>query len=249
MNKRKSFSVSIPEPCHERWSAMTPAEQGRFCHSCQHQVIDFSKMTDAQIVSYLSKQQGRVCGRMLNFQMNRNLLPPKVETISWWRKMVAFVIFVFSFGTLKAQETTTQEPIAETVLTDSIPPVQKTDSSQMKLITIRGKIVDKTDKEPMFGCRVMLAGSEEKAVSDFDGKFVITVNKEINDTSQLVLLIRNLGQETRIVVVNPDEFIEIELEVMIYETITVGMIVRRPIHNEFGFGTTIRFDRFGRRVD
>jgi len=249
MSRDISFSVNIPEPCNERWSEMTSTEQGRFCKACQHQVIDFTKLTDAQIVAYLSKQQGRVCGRMQNFQMNRNLLLPQIESKSWIQKMIAFVVFMLSFGTIKAQEATSAEPIVETVLSDSIPPVQKTDSIQTTQITIRGRIVDKSDMEPIFGCRVMVFGNEEKALSDFDGKFEITVNKEINDTSQLVLLIRNLGQETKVVVVNPDEYIEIELEVEIYETITVGMIVRRPIQYEFGFGTTIRFDRFGRRVD
>lgn len=249
MSKDISFFVNIPLPCNESWSEMTPTEQGRFCQSCQHQVIDFTKMTDAQIVAYLSKQQGRVCGRMQNFQLNRNLHPAKVKPISWWQKTVAFVAFIISFGTIKAQETTSAEPIVETVFSDSIPPVQKTDSIETTQITIRGRIVDKSDKEPIFGCRVKVLGNEDKALSDFDGKFEISVNREVNDTSQIVLLIRNMGQETRIVVDNTEEYIEIELEVEIYETITVGMIVRRPIQYEFGFGTTIRFDRFGRRVD
>lgn len=123
MKRTSTFSVTIPQPCNERWSEMTPTEQGRFCQSCQHQVIDFTKMTDAQIVRYLTKQQGRVCGRMQNFQLNRNLLPPQIETKSWLQKMIALVAFIMSFGTIKAQETTSAEPIVETVLYDSIPPV------------------------------------------------------------------------------------------------------------------------------
>lgn len=247
MKRSATFSVSIPEPCHERWSEMTPAEQGRFCHSCQHQVIDFSKMTDAQIVSFLSKQQGRVCGKMQNFQMNRNLLPPKVETISMWQKMVAFVVFLFSFGTLKAQETTAQEPIAETVLTHSIPPEQKADSSQMKLITIRGKIVDKTDKEPIFTARVIVVGTEAKALTDFDGQFSFTIARHVNDTSEITLHVRYLSAETRITITNPGEEVIIELDLEIIESISVGIIIQAPV--DFDFGTTIRFDRFGRRED
>lgn len=247
MNKRKSFSVSIPEPCYERWSEMTPAEQGRFCHSCQHQVIDFTKMTDAQIVSYLSKQQGRVCGRMQNFQMNRNLLPPKVETITWWQKIVAFVVFVFSFGTIKAQEVTSHEPIIETVFSDLIPPVQKVDSSQMKQITIQGKIVDKTDKEPIYAARVVVVGSEAIALTNFDGQFLFTIERHVNDTSAITLHVRYLGQETRITISNPDEDVFIELDMVIIESMTVGIIIYAPV--DFDFGTTIRFDRFGRRED
>jgi hypothetical protein len=247
MKRTSTFSVTIPQPCNERWSEMTPTEQGRFCQSCQHQVIDFTKMTDAQIVRYLTKQQGRVCGRMQNFQLNRNLLPPQIETKSWLQKMIALVAFIMSFGTIKAQETTSAAPIVETVLYDSIPPVQKADSLENKHISIRGRIVDKSDKEPIFGCLTMVVGSEEKAVSDLDGKFVISVNKAINDTSQVVLLIRKMGLETRVVIVNPDEYMEIELEII--ELFTTGIIIQQPFFEEFNFGKTIRFDRFGHRID
>ena len=44
MSKDK-FQVSIPDPCTQAWSDMTPAEGGRFCAHCQHEVIDFSLMT------------------------------------------------------------------------------------------------------------------------------------------------------------------------------------------------------------
>ena len=75
----KPFMITIPEPCHENWNAMTPVEKGRFCASCATAVMDFSTMTDAQIQSYLSKSGSNVCGRFEQSQVNRALEVPKKE--------------------------------------------------------------------------------------------------------------------------------------------------------------------------
>ena len=47
----RSLTLTIPEPCHESWATMTPAAQGRHCAACAKTVVDFSRMTDAQVVA------------------------------------------------------------------------------------------------------------------------------------------------------------------------------------------------------
>ena len=66
MNK---YFLQINEPCHQNWDAMTATEQGKFCNSCNKQVIDFTTFTDAQIVAYVEKANGNLfCG---NFEANQ----------------------------------------------------------------------------------------------------------------------------------------------------------------------------------
>ena len=68
------ISIRVPKPCSENWEAMTPAEKGRFCASCQKMVVDFSVMTDAQIVAVFEKQAGELtCGRFQIAQLEREL--------------------------------------------------------------------------------------------------------------------------------------------------------------------------------
>ncbi|WP_222165953.1 hypothetical protein [Edaphocola aurantiacus] len=43
---------------------MLPEEKGKFCLSCQKSVVDFSSMSDAQIVRVLEQSSGAICGRM-----------------------------------------------------------------------------------------------------------------------------------------------------------------------------------------
>src|SRR5215211_4115802 len=67
------LKLHIPEPCHENWQNMTQQEQGRFCGSCQKTVVDFSVMTDKEILGYFSKSSQHVCGRFTNDQLNKEL--------------------------------------------------------------------------------------------------------------------------------------------------------------------------------
>ena len=86
------FSIQIPSPCHEDWNQMLPAEQGRFCQSCEKTVVDFSQMSDEQVLSYFKlKQQNseRVCGRFRAEQVSK---PVQIQWQSWPRSLQRFAM-------------------------------------------------------------------------------------------------------------------------------------------------------------
>ena len=70
------LNLSIPKPCHENWDTMLPNEKGRHCFSCQKTVVDFTKMTDTQIINFFQKYKSSTCGRFLETQLNRPILLP-----------------------------------------------------------------------------------------------------------------------------------------------------------------------------
>ncbi len=88
---KTTLHISIPEPCHEDWSNMTPTQCGAFCKACQKEVIDFSQMSEAEIVDRLSKASGRVCGRITANKLNRELVryEPDNAWYSWKKWAVA----------------------------------------------------------------------------------------------------------------------------------------------------------------
>jgi hypothetical protein len=58
------FQVKIPNPCPENWNAMTPDKEGRYCHSCNKVVVDFTVMTTDEIKNYFKQVSGTgTCGR------------------------------------------------------------------------------------------------------------------------------------------------------------------------------------------
>lgn len=82
---KRTATIQIPTPCHERWEAMHPAKNGRFCDSCAKNVVDFTAMSDAQIFEHFKNSTGNLCGRFTNTQLNRPLVyevPPKSNTFN-----------------------------------------------------------------------------------------------------------------------------------------------------------------------
>ena len=50
--------LHIPTPCHEDWNKMTQSEKGKFCNACSKQVVDFTLMSDQEVLNYFSKTSG-----------------------------------------------------------------------------------------------------------------------------------------------------------------------------------------------
>jgi hypothetical protein len=72
--KPSSFTIRIPEPCHEDWNAMQPDARGKFCGSCSKSVFDFSTKTDAEIGEILMHYKDqKICGHFKASQVNRPL--------------------------------------------------------------------------------------------------------------------------------------------------------------------------------
>ncbi|HMK26615.1 MAG TPA: carboxypeptidase-like regulatory domain-containing protein [Chitinophagaceae bacterium] len=91
----KQLQLSIPTPCHENWDAMTPSEKGKFCGSCQKQVVDFSNMSDRQVAEFFKKPStGSVCGRFMTDQLERDIEIPK-KRIPWLKYFFQFAIPAF----------------------------------------------------------------------------------------------------------------------------------------------------------
>lgn len=70
----QQIQLSIPEPCHEDWQNMNPTEQGRFCNACSKQVVDFSTMSDREVLNYFATiKNEKVCGRAYPDQLERTI--------------------------------------------------------------------------------------------------------------------------------------------------------------------------------
>ena len=65
----KNAVLHVPNPCSQEWNKMTPQEKGRFCGSCNKTVVDFTKMENEEILSYLKNQPGKTCGYFLPHQV------------------------------------------------------------------------------------------------------------------------------------------------------------------------------------
>ena len=61
--KYQPLHLSIKKPCSENFGAFRPTDTGGFCSSCQKDVIDFTKMSEAEVLAYFENRQEKTCGR------------------------------------------------------------------------------------------------------------------------------------------------------------------------------------------
>ncbi len=96
----KHIQLYIADPCHENWDNMTSIEKGKFCDSCQKQVIDFTKMSDRELAQFFKKpilslsKDGSTCGRFMKDQLDRSIEIPR-KRIPWVKYFFQFLLPAF----------------------------------------------------------------------------------------------------------------------------------------------------------
>lgn len=94
-----SFMINIPEPCSEDWNKMDVVDDmHRHCSACERTLVDFSVMSDDELVIFFKQNNGKVCGRFRKDQTNRNLtqLPEKTFKAKWWKAAALLPLSLFS---------------------------------------------------------------------------------------------------------------------------------------------------------
>ena len=99
----------LDKDCPADWEAMSVTEQGRFCGLCQKEVVDFSKMSDELLVSFLTNPQNwrSSCGQFTDEQLEKGIkIPEKMQQKMWQRAAAILIVGLTATGaplTLYAQ--------------------------------------------------------------------------------------------------------------------------------------------------
>lgn len=233
----KKIALSIVEPCHENWDKMTPEDKGRFCGSCQKQVIDFSIMSDSQVAQFFKKPStGSVCGRFMTDQLNREIEIPR-KRIPWVKYLFNFMLPAFFISKASAQNNigkskpenidtihtaiTTEFRTLGMVLPKTIEPLMGDTTIVNAPVTdtknIKGKIVSENG-EPVSFASIQIGTSLSGYVADENGEFII---KENVIKENEILLISAIGYESKKVVINKNEKV---LNVVLASNLVMGEI-------------------------
>lgn len=100
------LQIHIPTPCHENWDAMTPEAKGRFCSSCAKVVVDFSVMTDNEVLNFLKNNKGSTCGHFTSDQLDRPIIETQLQPKRTWRYWLASIASLFVMLQRSAAQTT-----------------------------------------------------------------------------------------------------------------------------------------------
>lgn len=176
----KKIQISIPKPCSEDWSKMTPTERGRFCAMCTKEVVDFTKMSDEQLAKYISHSENSICGHIRKNQLNRAidiLGEPKsqIQCRPWFERILAATVFLFTLGSVKGQSQPNVNVVSQNQLTSighqSEQTISKPDESTSHEIILRGVVFDSLNNEPLPFANVVCNSFSAAASTDINGVF------------------------------------------------------------------------------
>lgn len=197
----KSVLLKVAKPCHENWNNMTPMEQGRFCGSCQKMVVDFTHMSDKELLDHISKAAGQsVCGRLAGNQLNRNITVTKNKRFSWtyvWNLLLATFLVTESYA--QEQPVATKKPevqlpnLSPTIGTFAVKQPDPVPSKE-----ISGIIIDQDSKEPIAGATIMIKGTAKGTVTDSLGRFKLMAD----DKSTVTLEVSHFAFEAQTIKLN-----------------------------------------------
>ena len=177
------MKISIPKPCNENWNEMIPEQQGAFCKVCSKVVVDFSNMTDEEVIRYFEKKkEEKTCGRFRLSQLSPYELKINLRSVAAqksFRKIFTASLFII-FSSLFVCKSDTGEPMmfnvvaVDTIDTASLGPrpdsILITDTASLPqfnstqihttttgIISVVPKTVDEVDTTKLTGDSVVSA--------------------------------------------------------------------------------------------
>ncbi|MCO5934472.1 carboxypeptidase-like regulatory domain-containing protein [Mucilaginibacter sp. RB4R14] len=167
-------SIAISQPCHENWNQMTSVDQGRHCDSCSKTVIDFTVMSNNEVINYFAKH-GNLCGRFSEQQLvglNNYLVIDEKPHFSW-KKLALAAAVTSLFTTVKAQTTVTigRVAVSQFVSTDR----NITLPNSIAYRVVKGKIIADDDNSILPGVSIRIKGTNQGTVTNAAGEFILRV--------------------------------------------------------------------------
>ena len=210
--KKRTTRLTIPDPCGEDWDNMQPTKCGSYCGVCEFEVIDFTKMSDRQLVNYFeekTKTKDKVCGKFRETQLNTDIII-RENSSAWLLKFKQIMLGLF-LGMSLPSVLKAEKPKVVLVKSDEIDTKGtncKTDSIPNK---IEGIVLDENG-EPMFGASIVLdfPNSKISTSTNFDGRFELEIPPKYRNDSTIIT-IRYIGYLDKQVKVCNNIFYEIYL--------------------------------------
>jgi hypothetical protein len=161
---KTNIQMEIPVPCHEDWNHMIPTAEGRFCNHCEKVVVDFSTMSDKEVLNYFQHHSGRICGRVSSAQLKKPDIKPLNRRLRFFLYVFALSFLLHSTEPLFAQDSTTDS----TLTTHSVSSI------------VKGKVIDDKN-QPLDFATVQLLKNDVvvgRSCSDLNGRFIIALPEQ-----------------------------------------------------------------------
>lgn len=219
---KNNFQLNIDSPCSEDFNSFSPTKKGGFCDSCKKEVIDFTKMTSDEIITFLNKKKD-VCGRFKQEQLNSNyqVATNRKSFFGFLSGIGMACVAFFTSSNLQAQEIKNQNQTDDNNTTTE-------GNIEQQYFTVKGVVVD--DLGPIPGTNVVLEGSKINTTTGYEGEFIFPEKLKKGD----VLLFSFVGMDSKKVVIdgsNTNLIIELKVNMAVCDYLVIGKVAKKGVYS------------------
>ena len=205
---RQSYILKIDKPCGQEWSSMTKTDIGKFCAHCSKTVVDFTQLTDNEVLQIIERNSGKLCGRLTQEQLNRVIQLHQPTNNSRLYKILAGLLFVGTSENLLATDNQKlqQDNVSIVVNNTNIQSTEiKSEPTTDSLKNVvQGLVIDAKTKEPLPFASVLIKDTKTGTTTGLDGKFKLVIPDNFV-TDKIYLVIAYVGYERTEIVINKND--------------------------------------------
>ncbi len=231
MKKQQKYILKVNNPCKQEWASMTKTDIGKFCSYCSKTVIDFTKLTDSEIIQIVEQNSDKLCGRLTKQQLNRPLKINQPTNGSQLYKILGGLLLVGTTeNSLATNQLFPQTEIVSVTENETLPVQQVKPEEELKTEdslknVIQGIVLDSRTKEPLPFTIVFIKNTEIQVMTDFDGKFKLIIPDNLLKRV-MSLMITPLGYEKTEIVIRKEDLPIVEKTIIVSEEqILIGAII------------------------
>ena len=236
----KYIHLQLQNPCNEQWKGMQHNATGAYCSSCNKNVVDFTGMSDNQLIEFFINRKERICGRFDPDQLCRPIEIPSKKTP--WLKYFFQISLPALMLSYKAN--------AQRIFNKFKEPVMLTENKNRYSlsVTIKREVSGMVKGEngiPVSFASVIIKGTKEGTAADIYGSFRLVLKNQ-----QDTLEISAVGFETKQIQV-ADTMDVIELKVALSENINLDGISVKSNAKRYALGGvmhTVRVQNFWKNL-
>lgn len=183
MKSNEIKGIKIGFSCSEEWSKMDKIGQDRHCRSCDKMVVDFSSLSNEQILRYFKNRKGvKTCGRFEKNQLknlNQELVSSAQSHYSDTFKPLVLAAAITTTVACSSTKESSYNYIQHESKYEVISKIEHKDSLNTNLL--KGKIMD-MEKYALIGANVYIPELNAGVASDIDGAFELELPKSDSDS-------------------------------------------------------------------
>ena len=193
------INLSQLRKCDQRWEEMTPSAKGRICGQCNKHIVDFRKMTHAEVAKEHAFSEEAVCGLYTPEQLMLIKRPTRKGRVN---KRLS--LFLASMALLFSEQVDAQEPVPKerTIAREDLEklparsgPLDHGPKFQ-DTILVTGTVLDENNT-PLPFVTVHVQGTKLGTTTDFDGNYTLGVPVDARSEEDVMLVFKYVGYDTK----------------------------------------------------